>query len=163
MILISYASTRPLLAKAALLAAVAAPLLLASAASTPAAAQAAGCTDVQPMLLQRKAISDRLAKASQGKKQIDAKMACGAFGQLVANGQTLVKWIDTNKEWCQIPDAFSEGIKADHGRAVTIRAKACSVAAKAEQMQKQAKESAGGGLLGGPGLAGATRLPQGAL
>lgn len=163
MILIPYASTRLVLARAALLAAFAAPILLASVVPTPVAAQAAGCTDVQPMLAQRKAISDRLANASQGKKQIDANMACGAFGQLVANGQRLVKWIDTNKEWCQIPDAFSAGIKADHGRAVSIRAKACSVAAKAVQMQKQAKESAGGGLLGGPGLAGASRLPQGAL
>lgn len=133
-------------------------------AGTPALAQAAGCTDIQKYLLARKSIGDRITAAtSGGKKQIDAKVACSNFGQLVSNGQTFIKWINANKDWCQIPDNFVESLKADHGRAVGIRSKACGVAAKQVQMEKQAKEGATSGLLGGPGLSGANKLPQGAL
>jgi hypothetical protein len=114
------------------------------------------------MLVQRKAIGDRISAATKGKKQIDARMACTSFGSLVSNGQTVIKWVEANKDWCQIPDAFLEGIKADHARAVTIRGQACGAVAKQAQMEKKARE-AGGGLLGGGGLSGAMRMPQGAL
>lgn len=131
----------------------------------PAFAQAAGCGDVQKMLLERKSLGERITAAAKGKKQIDARVACTNFGQLVSNGQTLVKWIDTNKDWCSIPDSFAEGIKADHGRAISIRARACTAAAQQAKMEKQAREGGGqqGGLLGGGGLTGLSKLPQGAL
>ena len=132
----------------------------------PAFAQGAGCTDIQKMLLERKAIGDRIGAAAKGKKQIDARIACTNFGQLVSNGQSLVKWIETNKDWCQIPDSFADGIKADHGRAVSIRGRACTVAATQAKMEKQAREggaSGAGGLLGGGGLSGLSKMPQGAL
>lgn len=130
---------------------------------SPAAAQSAVCQDITAILTQRKAIGDRIGAATAGKKQIDARVACTNFGALVTNGQSLVKFVDTNKDWCQIPDSFIQGIKADHGRAVAIRARACGAAAKQGEMEKQAREGGGSGLLGGPGLSGATRLPQGAL
>ena len=139
---------------------VAAVVLLAPSAQ---AQSASNCGDVQKILLERKAIAGRLTPA-KGQK-MDAGFACANFGKLVANGSTLIKWVDANKEWCQIPDSFATGIKEDNNRAVSIRAKACGVAAKQAQMEKQAKDGgvASGGLLGGPGLEGASRLPQGAL
>jgi hypothetical protein len=81
----------------------------------------------------------------------------------VSNGSGLIKWVDTNKEWCQIPDNFAQSIKEDHGRAVKIRGQACGAAAKQAQIEKQARDGASTGLLGGGGLSGATRMPQGAL
>jgi len=143
-----------------------ATLLSASLGDSAAFAQAAsGCGDIQPMLLQRKTIGDRITAATGGgKKQIDAKRACSDFGALVTNGQSLLKWAEANREWCQIPDQFISGIKEDHGRATKIRGQACGAAAKQVQMEKQAREGGGGGgLLGGNGLSGASRLPQGAL
>ena len=139
--------------------------LLTVGTAAASAQGAAGCTDVQAMLMQRKSIGERLSSASKGGKQLDAKFACTNFTQLVSNGQTLVKWMEANKEWCQIPDSFANGIKLDHNRAIGIRSKACGVAAKQAQMEKQAREGGGaqGGLLGGGGLSGPTRLPQGAL
>lgn len=129
-----------------------------------ALAQSSGCQDIQKLLSQRKAIADRISAATKGsKKQIDAKFACGSFGQLVSNGQTLLAWVNTNKDWCQIPDNFIQSIQADHGRATTIRSRACGAAAKQAQMEKQARDGASSGLLGGPGLTGQTKLPQGAL
>ena len=134
-------------------------------ASSPAFAQAsASCGDIAKHLEQRKTIAASLQ--ASGKKKMDAKVACAGFGRLVANGATIVKWTDANKDWCQVPDSFVEGIKADHVKAQEIRAKACNVAAKIQQMEKQAKKQqgpGGGGLLGGGGLTGSTSLPQGAL
>lgn len=136
----------------------------ATLAATSAFAQAASCSDITGMLNQRKSIAAKISTSSEGKKkQIDARFACTAFGQLVANGQSILKFAEANKDWCQIPDGFVEGLKTDHGKAVTIRARACSAAAKQAQMEKQAREGGGGGLLGGNGLAGQSRMPQGAL
>ncbi len=130
-------------------------------ASAPAVAQS-GCDQLATYLQQRKAIADGLGGSGK-KKQIDAKVACSGFGSLVNNGATLIKWSEANKEWCRIPDSFIEGVKADNEKAAAIRAKACNVASQMQKMEKQAREGAGGGLLGGGGLTGAQRLPQGAL
>lgn len=137
-----------------------------SLSATGAFAQtASSCGELQTHLMQRKSIADRLQGG--GKKQVDAKVACTSFTQLVQNGTVLVKWTDANKDWCQIPESFIESIKADHVKAQAIRTKACGVAAKQIQMEKQAKSGGGagggGGLLGGGGLSGANQLPQGAL
>ena len=130
-----------------------------------ASAQASGCGDLQAHLGQRKAIAERLSAG--GNKKIDAKMACAGFNQLVQNGTTLITWATNNKDWCQIPDSFIESIKVDHLKATQIRGKACGVAAKQTEMEKQAKNGGGpgggGGLLGGGGLSGAQQVPQGAL
>lgn len=135
------------------------------AAVPEAVAQSASCQSIQPMLTQRKEISGRLTAGAKGK--LDARVACSGFNQLVSNGQTLIKWVDANKDWCQIPDAFVGGIKADHEKAISIRARACKVAAQQTQMEKRAREggngSGAGGLLGGGGLAGQQAMPQGAL
>ena len=128
----------------------------------PAAAQNTGCTDLTSHLTERKTIAGRLSAG--GKKQIDAKVACSGFTQLVANGNKLIKWTEANQAWCQIPDSFLASVKADHTKALSIRSRACSVAAKQTQMEQQgASGGGGGGLLGGDGLSGPTRLPQGAL
>lgn len=131
-----------------------------------AGAQSASCQSIQPMLVQRKEISGRLSAGPKGK--LDARVACSGFNQLVSNGQALIKWVDANKDWCQIPDTFVGGIKADHEKAISIRARACKVAAQQTEMEKRAKEGGGGGggaggLLGGGGLTGQQAMPQGAL
>jgi len=136
--------------------------VMAAVAAGEAQAQAAsGCGDLQGMLAQRQSIAGRLT--ANGKKQIDARVACTGFNQLISNGNTLLKWAQANKDWCQIPDSFIQSVKADHGKATAIRGKACSMVAKQAQAEKQAKSGGGSGLLGGGGLTGPTRLPQGAL
>ena len=137
---------------------------VALALAAPAQAQSAACMDVQKILLERKSIVDRISAAGAAKKKMDAQEACGLFTKLVANGNGAVKWLDANKEWCQVPDTFASGIKADHGRAVSIRGKACAAASQQAAMQKRAKEGGeGSGLLGGGGLTGSYKIPQGAL
>ncbi len=129
-----------------------------------ARAQASGCGDLQGHLLKRKEIGARLSGG--GKKQIDAKVACKGFGDLVQNGVTLIKWAEANKDWCQIPDSFIDSVKADHSKATGIRTKACGIAAKQTAMERQAKNGGAPGasqLLGGNGLSGSQTLPAGAL
>ena len=135
----------------------------AAAAATPAAAQSAGCMDVQKILLERKSLVERISGAGS-KKKMDAQEACGLFNKLVANGTAAVKWLDANKQWCQVPDEFDKGVRADHTRAVSIKGKACAAASQQAAMQKRAKEGGdGSGLLGGGGLTGSFKIPQGAL
>jgi hypothetical protein len=151
-----------------LAAALAVPVALLAAASD-ASAQSAGCGDIQKHVDQRKAIVARIQAMSGGKKkQIDPKDACALFGQLVVNGTTTLKWAEANRDWCGVPDSFLTGMKADHDRAIGLKTQACGVAAKQAEMIRRARQQAqqgggGGGLLGGPGLSGEFKIPQGAL
>jgi hypothetical protein len=134
----------------------------------PVQAQSSGCQELGAHLTERKSLVDAIQKLSSGKdKKMDPKAACAAFGKLVANGTTTLKWAETNKDWCQVPDQFIEGIKADHEKVSKIRSQACSVAAKVIEMEKKAAsgQGAGGpaGLLGGEGLEGSFKIPKGAL
>ena len=134
-------------------------------AAGPALAQAASCADFGKTLEERRDIVQKLQALSNNKKrQMDPKTACSMFGSLVNNGSTAVKWLETNKDWCQVPDQILQGVKQDHARALEMRGKACKAAAQQAAMEKKAKEGGGSsGLLGGDGLTGSFKLPQGAL
>jgi hypothetical protein len=124
----------------------------------------ASCTDMQTHLLERKNLVGSIQAMTQGGKKLDPKAACTVFGKLVANGTATLKWAESNKDWCQVPDNFVEGLKADHERVVKMRGRACMFAAKQAEMEKKGGSGGqGGGLLGGGGLEGTYRIPQGAL
>lgn len=146
-----------------------APMSTPPATSRPMAAPtvANDCSAIQKTLAERKALVGRANAASTSKHKMTPAEACTLFGKLVSNGSEGMKWIAANKEWCSIPDSFAEGFKADHAKVTSIRSQICGVAAKAAKMEAQARAQAenggGGGLLGGPGLSGSFKLPQGAL
>ncbi|HEX8167887.1 MAG TPA: hypothetical protein VF601_19140 [Beijerinckiaceae bacterium] len=131
--------------------------------SAPALAQSETCSQFGKTIQERAAIVQRLNAAGNKNKKIDPKTACSMFGELVSNGAGAVKWLETNKDWCQIPDPFIENIKAEHAKAVNLRGQACKAAAQQAAMEKKAREGGGSGLLGGDGLTGSFRMPQGAL
>jgi hypothetical protein len=140
------------------------------AAAAPAYAQSSDCQQAQKILGERQGLIQKLqSMGGKGKKkQLDPRSACTVFTQLVSNGNTGIKWMDANKDWCQVPDNFVQSFKQDHGNAVEMRGKACAAAAKMAQMEKQAREAqknggGGNGLLGGGGLTGSYKMPQGAL
>jgi hypothetical protein len=152
-----------------------ATMTLAAAASVPMAApaqaQASECQKLQGMLQQRQSLIQRMNAASGGKK-LDARGACSILNQISSNGTQVLKFMDVNKDWCQIPDSFVENMKADHDRANKIRKQACNAAAqqaKAMQQQQQAlrqqKEARERGGFGGSDVVtgGPWRVPQGAL
>ena len=104
-----------LLARLALAGAAAAVL------APPALAQANTCHDFGKTLNERKDIVQRIGALGGKNKKVDAKTACAMFNTLVANGASAVKWLETNKDWCQVPDAFVENIKSDHARSVEMQ------------------------------------------
>jgi hypothetical protein len=130
--------------------------------AAPALAQSDSCNQFGKTIQDRAAIVQRLNAAGNKNKKLDPKAACSMFGELVSNGTNAVKWLETNKDWCQIPDSFIESIRAEHAKATNLRGQACKAAAQQAAMEKKAKEG-GGGLLGGDGLTGSFRVPQGAL
>ena len=147
---------------AAFAAAVLSLALLASTA--PSRAQSSACGDIQQHLMERQnLVKNFQALTGDKKKPIDARVACTALSKLTSNGAATLKWIETNKDWCQIPDQFVQSFKADHDNVGKMRGQACGVAAKQAEMEKKAKAGQGGGLLGGGGLEGTYRMPQGAL
>ena len=143
------------------LAALAGGAILAAAA--PASAQV--CQEGAKLIKERQEIVQQLNKAGGKDKRLDPRMACGAFGKLLANGEQSLKWLDTNKDWCQIPDQVVDNLKQEHTKVKEIRGQACQAAAKLTQMEKQARQQQqqpGGNPFGG-GLTGQYKIPQGAL
>ena len=138
-----------------------------AAAVTPALAQSSSCQDAQKFMSERASLIQGLNKSAGKDKKLDPRYACTAFGKLVSNGETGLKWFETNKDWCQVPDQFVENFKADHDKIKDMRGKACALVSKMEKMQNQARQQQqqqqqGGNPFGG-GLTGTYKIPQGAL
>jgi hypothetical protein len=133
--------------------------------ATPAAAQASGCQDAQTFLAERENLTKQFHKAAGKDKKIDPKVACQLLGKLATNGETGVKWITANKDWCQIPDQFAQSFKQEYDRVKELRGQACQAATKMEAMQKQARQQAEQNRNNpfGGGLTGQYKIPQGAL
>lgn len=137
-------------------------------AGAPAQAQVSGCENMQKLLQERQSIVQRLNTASNAKRKMTPQQACSTLGQLVNNGNAALKFADANKDWCQIPDTFVEGMKADNQRAAGIRNQACNAVKQQAEMQRRAQQQAQGAsnnpfarpdaITGGP-----MRVPQGAL
>ena len=160
------AFSRPLALRVALTSALAG---FTGLAATPVTAQNAACQEGGKIMNQRQAIVAQLS--SLGKNKIDPRAACPLFGKLVSNGTAALKWMEANKDWCSIPDPFVENFKGDHAKATELRGKACAAAAQVQAIENKARQAqqegggagGAGGTLGGPGLTGSFKLPQGAL
>jgi hypothetical protein len=129
-------------------------------AAAPASAQSASCQDAQKFMGERQNLIQQLNKSGGKDKKLDPRVACSSFGKLIANGENGLKWIEANKDWCQIPDQFAQSFKEEHDKIKELRGQACKAAAQVTQMEKQARE--GANPFAG-GLTGQYKIPQGAL
>lgn len=140
-------------------------------APSAALAQASGCEKAQVFGSERAAIVGRLNANAKTKTKMTPQDACAILGKLVSNGTAFLAWANTNKDWCQIPDQFVEGLSADNANANKVRGNACAAVkrqailierAKAarEAQQKGGASSFGGAdaVTGGP-----MPVPRGAL
>lgn len=141
---------------------------------TPAFAQASGCEQAQTYGTERQAIVARLNASSKSKRKMTPQEACGVLGKLVSNGNAFIAWANTNKDWCQIPDQFVEGLTADNANASKIRSQACNAVkqqatmierARAAQARQAQQKKGGAGSFGGADAVtgGPIRVPPGAL
>jgi hypothetical protein len=139
-------------------------IMMALGTSLPASsADNATCGVIEKSLIERKSIIEKIEAYQKGKPKATPQEACAIFTKLVNNGAAGIKWLDTNKDWCAIPDTFAERYKQDHTKMVEVKGKTCSMAAKAATMQKQQSAKQENQLFGGPGLTGSFKLPQGAM
>jgi hypothetical protein len=141
---------------------IAAGMLVAAA---PASAQMSSCQDAQKFLGERQSLIQQITKLGGKQKKVDPRTACSIMGKLVSNGEVGMKWLETNKDWCQVPDQFAEQFKEDHERSKDMRSKACEAAAQITALEKKARQAQQQKQRGGfgGGLTGEYKIPQGAL
>jgi hypothetical protein len=136
-------------------------------AAGPALAQSSSCQEAQKFMGERKSLTDQLQKAAGKDKKLDPRTACSVFGKLQANGETGIKWLEANGDWCQVPEQFATNFKQEHDKVKQLRGQACKVAAEFSAMEKKAKQAQqqqkSGNPFAGGGLTGEYKIPQGAL
>ena len=129
-----------------------------SAACSVSAALAQSCNDdIGKMSQERQAamktINDMVV-AAKG-KQMDAATFCAKSAPLNAIEVKLLAYLQKNQDWCAIPDAFIDQLKAAHAKSVAFSGRACTAAAQ----QKKMKEAGASGN----GAPAAPQLPAGPL
>lgn len=132
----------------------------------PAQAQVSGCEDIQKLLAERQTIVQSLNASQKTKKKLTPQQACTTLGRLVNNGNAALKFANANRDWCQIPPSFIDGMKADNEKASGIRNQACNaVKQQAEMMRRAQQQAQGANPFGGADTitGGPMRVPQGAL
>jgi hypothetical protein len=89
-----------------------------------------------------------------GKKRPTPKQACSAFSDLVKIEADMLKWMQDNQDWCQLPEPLVTDFKKATAQAIKVRGQACTAARRPpQQRQATPRAPAGGGV----------QLPKGAL
>jgi len=135
-------------------------------AAPPAAAQSSACQEGQALFSKQASLNEQFGKLAKKDNKIDPQAACPVLSKMVANAEATVKWLDGNKDWCQVPEALVTNFTGSLPKMQTFRTQACQAAAKIETMQKQARQQAqqgGPGLVGGTSLTSEFKIPKGAL
>jgi hypothetical protein len=140
--------------------------VLAGWAAPGANAQSPVCLEGAKLLEARGGIIQSLAP--KGKQKMTPDQACSRFSSLVANGQKVISWLDANAAWCNVPEQIGTKVRDDHKQAITVRGRACGMAAQYRRMQAQQRAAQqGGGVFGGAGggdiVSGQMRVPAPAL
>jgi hypothetical protein len=113
-------------------------------AAAPALADQSCGDDLQKLAQKREAALqsiNALVAAAHG-KQLDAAAFCSRSAPLNQAETTMLAYMEKNKDWCQIPDAAIEQLKAAHTKSVSFSGKACNVAAQMKKMKEQAAQGA---------------------
>ncbi len=111
--------TRSLLAAALALALV--PI---ATAIGPRAALAQQCGDFQKITQDIQARAGAVKAATQ--RKADRKEVCALVTKFVEAQTVAVKFLETNKSWCGVPDQAIAGAKAEHEQAIKFRTVVCS-------------------------------------
>lgn len=89
------------------------------------------------------------------KKKPTAQAACATFGGLVKAEADMLKWMEDNTAWCQLPEPFVADFKKGTEQAVKARGQICTAAKRQAQQQNAAPR--------GPAPGSGVQLPKGAL
>jgi hypothetical protein len=139
-------------------------IAMAVAAASGASAQSPSCqADFAKVMQPRMNLIERINGFA--KKRPTAGQACSTLGQLANADVRLIKWLEENKDWCQIPDELLEQVKGSQDQVARSRRQACGAAkqqaAQISRLRAQQRAAQQGG--GAPAVGSGVRLPQGAL
>lgn len=156
-------------AAGAVFAALGLAALAITAAPAPALAQSAVCEEGRKLFVERQNIMQRIN--SWQKNKVNPAVACRTLGQLQSNGTRTMKWLEVNKDWCQVPEEAVSALKNQQSQAESSRGTACKAAAdyskalaQAREQQKRAQQGGNAAFSGVDGFTDAPRpVPQGAL
>lgn len=108
-------------------------------AGVASAARAGDCNaDIGGLSQKRQAYIDKLneiAKASKGK--LDPIASCPALQGLVKSETALIKYLEANSAWCNVPDNTVASLKSGNEKSVMFAQKACAFAEQAKKAQQQ--------------------------
>lgn len=109
-------------------------------------------TDIGALSKKRQDLIDELNRTAKAapKGQLDPTTSCPKLRTLAAAEQTMLAYMQKNKDWCNIPDDVVNNFAGAAEKSKQISAKACQVA---EQMKKNQQL----------GAAQAPKLPSGPL
>ncbi len=123
------------------------------------AASAGDCnTDIAALSQKRQGVMEKLnvlAKATKGK--LDPVASCPTLKGLVVTETALLKYLEANKNWCNVPDAAVDNLKAANAKSQQFATQACTLAVQVKKQQQQ--QASGGNALGIE----AQKLPTGPL
>ena len=105
---------------------------LAAAASGTALAQAAPPQCAAFMQLRTEAQEKATAVRTAIDKKVDRKEVCTLVQRFYAAEGTVVKFLEDNKSWCNIPDQAITAAKQNHERTLKFRTAACTEAPQAK-------------------------------
>ena len=121
-----------------------AAFVLSTALLAGTAAVAGDCnTDIAGLSQKRQGFIDKLnvlAKAAKGK--LDPVASCPTLRGLVSSEGGLLKYLEANKNWCNVPDETVANLKAANAKSQSFATQACSLAEQAKKQQKQATTNA---------------------
>ena len=141
------------------LASRAATIALLAVGVSGTAAFAGDCnTDIAALSQKRQAVMEKLnvlAKASKGK--LDPVTSCPTLKNLVSTEAALLKYLEANKNWCNVPDAAVDNLKTADAKSQQFATQACTLAVQVKKQQQQ--QASGGNALGIE----AQKLPTGPL
>jgi hypothetical protein len=114
----------------------------------PVAAHAGDCNaDIASLSQKRQNFIEKLnvlAKSTKGK--LDPVASCPALRGLVVAEVNLVKYLETNRNWCNVPDAAVDNLKAANAKSKAFATQACNIAVQAKKQQEQQASGATLGL-----------------
>ena len=147
------------LASRAGLAALSATALLATGLGGTASATDCN-SDIAALSQKRQVFMEKLnvlAKAAKGK--LDPVASCPTLKGLVATEANLLKYLESNKNWCNVPDNTVDGLKAANAKSQQFASQACTLAVQVKKQQQEAASGSGANALGIE----AQKLPTGPL
>src|SRR5271168_871369 len=120
-------------------------LVGAMSVAAPAFADQSCGDDLQKLAQKREAALqgiNGLVAAAHG-KQLDPTAFCVRSAPLNQAETAMIAYMEKNKDWCQIPDAPIEQLKAAHAKSIAFSSKACNFAAQMKKMKEQAAQRGG--------------------